>query len=61
MSDHEPELDSILRQSILTTDSGQRNIVICTTSIISGNKMMEAAMEKSSFGRESIQVAGGAS
>ncbi|KAI2633711.1 vacuolar protein sorting 33A-like protein [Hypomontagnella submonticulosa] len=30
----------------------RRNIVICTTSIISGNKMMDAAVEKQSFARE---------
>lgn len=31
---------------------GRRNIVICTTSIISGNKMMDAAIEKGSFEHE---------
>jgi lysine-specific histone demethylase 1 len=30
----------------------RRNIVICTTSIISGNRMMDAAIEKQSFARE---------
>ncbi|KAI0160327.1 vacuolar protein sorting 33A-like protein [Xylariaceae sp. FL1272] len=30
----------------------RRNIVICTTSIISGNRMMEAAIEKKSFARD---------
>ncbi|KAI1499172.1 vacuolar protein sorting 33A-like protein [Biscogniauxia marginata] len=30
-------------------EEARRNIVICTTSIISGNKMMDAAIEKSSF------------
>lgn len=30
--------------------AARRNIVICTTSIVSGNKMMEAAVEKESFG-----------
>lgn len=32
--------------------SARRKIVICTTSIISGNKMMDAAVEKESFARE---------
>lgn len=38
---------------LLTTASlvGRRNIVICTTSIISGNKMMATAIEKDSFGK----------
>jgi lysine-specific histone demethylase 1 len=44
--DLEPDLDS----------SGRRNIVICTTSIINGNKMMEAAIEKQSFAKESVPV-----
>lgn len=39
-----PEADS------LAFPTARRNIVICTTSIISGNKMMEAAIEKESFG-----------
>ncbi|KAM4054812.1 sec1 family protein [Hirsutella rhossiliensis] len=30
-------------------EEGRRNIVICTTSIISGNRMMDAAIEKDSF------------
>lgn len=30
----------------------RRNIVICTTSIISGNRMMDAAIEKASFSKE---------
>lgn len=34
---------------------GRRKIVICTTSIISGNKMMEAAIENGTFGTESVQ------
>ena len=35
----------------------RRNIVICTTSIISGGKMMEAAIEKESFARGETQGA----
>ncbi|EGZ77292.1 Sec1-like protein [Neurospora tetrasperma FGSC 2509] len=34
---------------------GRRKIVICATSIISGNKMMEAAIENGTFGTESLQ------
>ncbi|KAI5927678.1 Sec1-like protein [Camillea tinctor] len=34
---------------IAKKEEGRRNIVICTTSILSGNKMMESAIEKSSF------------
>ncbi|ORY66227.1 Sec1-like protein [Pseudomassariella vexata] len=37
---------------IAKKEEARRNIIICTTSIISGNKMMDAAMEKSSFARE---------
>ncbi|KAH7252390.1 Sec1-like protein [Fusarium tricinctum] len=33
---------------IAKQEEGRRNIVICTTSIINGNKMMEAAVEKAS-------------
>ncbi|KAF2972918.1 hypothetical protein GQX73_g556 [Xylaria multiplex] len=36
-------------------DTARRNIVICTTSIISGNKMMEAGIEKSSFAQDGPQ------
>ncbi len=36
--------------------TARRNIVICTTSIISGNKMMAAAMEQGSFGRENAKA-----
>ena len=32
---------------------GRRNIVICTTSIISGNRMMDAAIEMESFAKDS--------
>ncbi|KAI0136700.1 Sec1-like protein [Xylariales sp. AK1849] len=35
----------------------RRNIVICTTSILNGNRMMDAAIEKESFGREKPKVA----
>ncbi|KAI1338489.1 vacuolar protein sorting 33A-like protein [Xylariaceae sp. FL0016] len=37
---------------IAKKEEARRNIVICTTSIISGNKMMDAAIEKSSFAKE---------
>ncbi|CAK7219958.1 Vacuolar protein-sorting-associated protein 33 [Sporothrix curviconia] len=33
-------------------EEGRRNIVICTTSIVSGNKMMAAAVEAGSFKRD---------
>lgn len=32
--------------------SDRRNIVICATSIISGNRMMDAATEKEAFARK---------
>ncbi|KAJ2907058.1 hypothetical protein MKZ38_008626 [Zalerion maritima] len=38
---------------IAKQEEGRRNLVICTTSIISGNKMMAAAIEKDSFTRDS--------
>ncbi|KAK3337191.1 Sec1-like protein [Cercophora scortea] len=41
---------------IAKKEEGRRNIVICTTSIISGNTMMEAAIEKETFGKENAQV-----
>lgn len=31
---------------------GRRNIVICTTSIISGNRMMDAAIETGSYAKD---------
>ncbi|KAH7209251.1 Sec1-like protein [Fusarium oxysporum] len=37
---------------IAKQEEGRRNIVICTTSIINGNKMMESAIEKESFAKE---------
>ncbi|KAK5663360.1 hypothetical protein OQA88_3788 [Cercophora sp. LCS_1] len=37
---------------IAKQEEGRRNIVICTTSIISGNRMMDAAIEKGAFGKE---------
>ncbi|KAK1781887.1 Sec1-like protein [Copromyces sp. CBS 386.78] len=40
---------------IAKKEEGRRKIVICTTSIISGNKMMEAAIENGTFGTESVQ------
>ncbi|KAL2288212.1 hypothetical protein FJTKL_04298 [Diaporthe vaccinii] len=36
---------------IAKQEEARRNIVICTTSIISGNKMMATAIEKDSFGQ----------
>lgn len=47
-----------LELTILTIFSltGWRNIVICTTSIISGNKMMATAIEKNSFGKAAASV-----
>lgn len=36
---------------IAKREEGRRNIVICTTDIISGNRMMEAAIEKGDFGK----------
>ncbi len=35
--------------------SGRRNIIICTTSIISGKKMMDAAIEKESFEKGEVR------
>ncbi|KAK7398216.1 Vacuolar protein-sorting-associated protein 33 [Neonectria punicea] len=37
---------------IAKQEEGRRHIVICTTSIISGNRMMDAAIEKGSFTKE---------
>ncbi|KAI9755946.1 MAG: F-actin-capping protein subunit beta [Chaenotheca gracillima] len=37
---------------IARQEKGRRNIVICTTSIISGNKMMDAALETKTFGQD---------
>lgn len=36
--------------------TARRNIVICTTSIISGNRMMEAAIEKEAFGKAAARA-----
>lgn len=45
-----PELPPMKKNSHLTlVHTARRNIVICTTSIISGNRMMDAAIEKESF------------
>ncbi|KAF4998143.1 hypothetical protein FDECE_11878 [Fusarium decemcellulare] len=41
---------------IAKQEEGRRNIVICTTSIISGNRMMNAAIEKESFAKENVPV-----
>ncbi|KAH7329271.1 Sec1-like protein [Stachybotrys elegans] len=38
---------------IAKKEEDRRNIIICTTSIISGNRMMDAAIEKGSYTRES--------
>lgn len=43
---------NIYQRSMLTTRIDRRNIIICTTSIISGNRMMEAAIEKGNFEHE---------
>ncbi|XXG94090.1 Vacuolar protein-sorting-associated protein 33 [Hypoxylon texense] len=40
---------------IAKKEEARRNIVICTTSIISGNKMIDAAMEKESFAKEPVK------
>ncbi|QUC19679.1 uncharacterized protein UV8b_03920 [Ustilaginoidea virens] len=37
---------------IAKKEEGRRNIIICTTSIISGNRMMDAAIEAGSYARE---------
>lgn len=37
---------------IAKQEEDRRNIVICTTSIISGNRMMDAAVEKESYARQ---------
>ncbi|KAH8175933.1 sec1 family protein [Sarocladium implicatum] len=42
---------------LLTKFPGRRNIVICTTSIISGNRMMDAAIEPGSFTKQDEPVA----
>lgn len=39
--------------------TARRNIVICTTSITSGNKIMTTAMEKGSFGKAAAAAAVG--
>ncbi|KAJ5129787.1 uncharacterized protein N7515_005826 [Penicillium bovifimosum] len=36
---------------IATQEAPRRKIIICTTSIVSGDRMMEAAIEKGSFGK----------
>ncbi|KAJ4236072.1 Vacuolar protein-sorting-associated protein 33, variant 2 [Fusarium solani] len=45
---------------IAKQEEGRRNIVICTTSIISGNRMMDAAIEKESFAKENAAAAAAA-
>ncbi|OTB02323.1 hypothetical protein M426DRAFT_322754 [Hypoxylon sp. CI-4A] len=42
---------------IAKREEARRNIVICTTSIISGNKMMDAAIEKKAFAKETPKPA----
>ncbi|TQV99669.1 vacuolar sorting protein [Cordyceps javanica] len=42
---------------IAKQEEERRNIVICTTSIISGNRMMDAAIEKASYAKEEDQPA----
>ncbi|KAI1802474.1 vacuolar protein sorting 33A-like protein [Daldinia bambusicola] len=46
---------------IAKKEEARRNIVICTTSIISGNKMMDAAVEQKSFAKEPPKPATAAS
>lgn len=43
---------------IAKREEARRNIVICTTSITSGNKMMAAAMEKETFGHQGATTGG---
>ncbi|KAM0434508.1 hypothetical protein ACHAPT_003604 [Fusarium lateritium] len=50
---HNPQFS---RDAISDCSTGRRNIVICTTSIISGNRMMDAAIEKESFSKENAPV-----
>lgn len=38
---------------MLIVDIARKQIIICTTSIISGNRMMDAAIEKGSLGKNS--------
>ncbi|KAK7459085.1 Sec1 family protein [Colletotrichum acutatum] len=40
---------------IAKQEEARRNIVICTTSIISGDRMMDAAIEKDSFARDNVK------
>ncbi|CAI0650728.1 unnamed protein product [Colletotrichum noveboracense] len=42
---------------IAKQEEARRNIVICTTSIISGDRMMDAAIEKESFARDNVKPA----
>ncbi|KAH8675374.1 Sec1-like protein [Xylariales sp. PMI_506] len=44
---------------IAKQEEARRNIIICTTSILSGNRMMDAAIHKDSFEREKPQAAPG--
>lgn len=44
-------------QTNLSVNAARRNIVICTTSIISGDRMMDAAIEKESFARDNVKPA----
>jgi hypothetical protein len=37
--------------------AARKQIIICTTSIISGNKIMDAAIEKASLGKTIVQEA----
>lgn len=50
-----PSLDLKLTKAHQYT--GRRDIIICTTSVISGNKIIEAAIEKGKFGTCSIEGA----
>lgn len=55
-----PVLTDPLRfaKHLLFPPTGRRNIVICTTSIISGNRMMDAAVEKGTFEKEAPRAHG---
>lgn len=42
---------AVISETNKPCSTARRNIVICTTSIISGNRMMDAVMEKETFGK----------
>ena len=52
-------VDLVLARSltcVIVIGAARRNIVICTTSIISGNRMMDAAIEKGTFEKNTSSV-----